>query len=135
MSDETVLTKDIAEQFLADEDSVDLGEFMAIEDAAPESLSKHKEGLYLDGMTELSDAAAESLSKCEGGLDLRGLTKLSDAAAKILGKHKGSLYLNSLTSLSDAAAESLGKKWGYQRAKSNHTSPSIRRHSLRELIT
>ena len=32
VSDEKVLTKEIAEQFLADEDSVDLGEFTAIED-------------------------------------------------------------------------------------------------------
>lgn len=34
MSDEKVLTKEIAEQFLADEDSVDLSEFTAIEDDA-----------------------------------------------------------------------------------------------------
>ena len=34
MSDEKVLTKEIAEQFLADEDSVDLSEFTTIEDAA-----------------------------------------------------------------------------------------------------
>ena len=36
MSDEKVLTKEIAEQFLADEDSVDLSEFTAIEDEAAE---------------------------------------------------------------------------------------------------
>ena len=39
MSDEKVLTKEIAEQFLADEDSVDLSEFTTIEDAA--ILRKH----------------------------------------------------------------------------------------------
>ena len=41
MSDEKVLTKEIAEQFLADEDSVGLSEFTAIEDEAAESLSKY----------------------------------------------------------------------------------------------
>ena len=34
MSDENVLTKEIAEQFLADDDSVHLSEFTAIEDEA-----------------------------------------------------------------------------------------------------
>ena len=42
MSDDKVLTKEIVEQFLADEDSVDLFDFTAIEDDAAESLSKHK---------------------------------------------------------------------------------------------
>ena len=38
MSDEKVLTKEIAQQFLADEASVDLEEFTAIEDDAAEVL-------------------------------------------------------------------------------------------------
>jgi len=80
MSDEKVLTKKIAEQFLADEDSVDLMDFTAIEDDAAESLSKHEGYLYLGGLTELSDAAAESLSKHEGNVSLNGLTGLSDAS-------------------------------------------------------
>ena len=42
MSDEKVLTKEIAEQFLADEESVSLWEFTAIEDDAAESLSKYE---------------------------------------------------------------------------------------------
>jgi hypothetical protein len=74
MSDEKVLTKEIAEQFLAD-DSVDLDEFTAIEDEAAESLSKHEgASLNLSGLTSLSDAAAKSLSKHEGDLNLEGLT-------------------------------------------------------------
>jgi hypothetical protein len=111
MSDEKVLTKEVAEQFLADEDSVDLSEFTVIEDVAAESLSKHEGELYLSG---LSDAAAESLSKHEGEwLDLSGLTSLSDAAAaESLSRHKGGLNLGSLKSLSDAAAESLSKHKG-----------------------
>lgn len=94
MSDEKVLTKEIAEQFLADEDSVNLNEFTAIEDAAAESLSKHEGELDLDGLTSLSDAAVESLSKHEGGiLDLGGLTSLSVAAAEILSGYKGELHV------------------------------------------
>ena len=56
MSDENVLTKEIAEQFLADEDSVDLSEFTMIEDAAAESLNKHEGDLWLEGLTSLSPA-------------------------------------------------------------------------------
>ena len=64
MSDETVLTKEIAEQFLEDEYAVGLNQFTSIEDAAAERLSKFEgENLYLNGLTELSDAAAVSLSK------------------------------------------------------------------------
>ena len=85
MSDEKTLTKEIAEQFIADEDSVDLYEFTKLDD----------------------DAAAESLSKCQGLLSLDGLTELSDSAAESLSKHQGQLSLDGLTELSDAAAESL----------------------------
>ena len=42
MSKKKVLTKEIAEEFLEDEGSVNLEEFTAIEDEAAESLSKHK---------------------------------------------------------------------------------------------
>ena len=62
MSEEKVLTKEIAEQFLADEYSVALGDFNKIQDAAAECLSKYQgTELYLEGLAELSDAAAESL--------------------------------------------------------------------------
>jgi hypothetical protein len=116
MSEDTVLTKEIAELFIADEESVDLSEFTAIEDEAAEVLSKRESGHYvgigLDGLKSLSDAAAESLSKHKGDLSLNGLTSLTDAAAEILSKHEGGLDLYGLTSLSDAAAESLSKKEG-----------------------
>ncbi len=56
VSDEKVLTKEIAEQLLPDldayEDSMNLSEFTAIEDDAAESLSKHqreRESAYRDG--------------------------------------------------------------------------------------
>ena len=45
MSGEKVLTKQIAEQFLADVDSVGLSEFTASEDDVAKSLSNHKEAL------------------------------------------------------------------------------------------
>ncbi len=61
MSDDNVLTKEIAEQFLADKHSVDLEEFTAIEDEAAEILSKHDDRLNLTGLTSLSDEAARAL--------------------------------------------------------------------------
>ena len=75
------LTKEIAEQFLADDEYVDLHEFTEVDDDAAESLSKHDGLLSLDGLTSLSETAAESLSKSEGGLSLDGLTSLSDVAS------------------------------------------------------
>ena len=89
-----ILTQKIAEQFLADEDSVDLSEFTSIEDAAAQTLANHEGNLWLTGLTSLSDAAAESLAKHEGDLSLYGLTSLSDAAAESLGKLKGGLGLD-----------------------------------------
>jgi len=57
VSDEKVLTKEIAEQFLTDdEDSVDLNEFTSIEDDAVEALRKDECDLNLEGLTSLSDA-------------------------------------------------------------------------------
>jgi serine/threonine protein kinase/uncharacterized protein YfaT (DUF1175 family) len=114
MSDGKVLTREIAEQFLADENTVRLSEFTTIEDAAAESLSKH-EGAALDlsAITQLSDSAAESLSKHEGAaLELSAITQLSDSAAESLSKYEGGLHLDGLTSLSDVAAESFSNHKG-----------------------
>jgi hypothetical protein len=58
-----VLTKEIAEQFLADEDSVDLSEFTTIEDEAAEVLASSQNKLNLFGLLSLSDQAAEHLAK------------------------------------------------------------------------
>ena len=106
MSEEKVLTKEIAEQFLADEDSVDLSEFTTIEEAAAESLSKHESWhLSLDGLTKLSDAAAESLSKFEGSqLSLEGVTELSDNAARSLCKFEGDELIVDLQNIPYSAA-------------------------------
>ena len=69
MNSEKRLTREIAEEFLSDEDSVDLDEFTELDDTAAESLCKYQGWLWLNGLTSLSGAAA-------------GLTSLSDAAAK-----------------------------------------------------
>ena len=107
MSDEKVLTKEIAEQFLADEYSVDLNEFTSIEDAAAESLGKYEGDLYLDGLTEISDTAAEVLSKHEGRLSLGGLTHLSDAVVESLSNHKSELSFHYLEKITDQQAYKL----------------------------
>ena len=52
------LTKEIAEQFLADDESVDLSEFTEVDDGAAENLSRHRGYLDLNGLTSLSDAAS-----------------------------------------------------------------------------
>ena len=81
-----ILTQEIAEQFLADEDSVDLEDFDEIEDKAAEMLSKHQGDLWLGGLKSMSDAGAESLSKHEGDLSM-DLDNVSESAAAILRKH------------------------------------------------
>ena len=67
MSDEQVLTKDIAEQFMVDVDSMYFNEFTTIEDAAAESLSKHQHvGICL---SELPASAAQILRDAGHGHD------------------------------------------------------------------
>ena len=78
-----LLTVEIAEKFLADNDSVDLSQFTSVEDAAAESLAKHKGQLRLEGLTSLSDSAAEALGKHERYLGLDHY-KLPPSASKIL---------------------------------------------------
>ena len=63
MVSDSILTKEIAEQFVADKYSVHLDQYNVIEDAAAESLSKHQGDLNLDGLTGLSVAAAESVAE------------------------------------------------------------------------
>ncbi len=124
MSDEKVLTKEVAEEYL-NEDDPRFQEFTAIEDEAAEVLgSRYKNEcqstLYLNGLTSLSDAAAKSLAeyrgyrgKCDHGLFFLGLESLSDAAARRLSRYNGTLNLDGLSILSDAAAESLSECSGW----------------------
>ena len=52
MSEEKVLTKEIAEQFLAEEDSVDLSVYSEFEDSAIEALSNYDGQLALDTLVK-----------------------------------------------------------------------------------
>ena len=60
------LTKEIAEQFLADEKAVDLSEFTEVDDDAAESLSKHKGEVYLElqRILQRADSACD-VSPCK----------------------------------------------------------------------
>ena len=114
MSQKRVLTKEIAEQIIKDENLV---EFTEIDDDAAEVLANFweeedfHEPEYLNGLTKLSDAAAQSLSRIY--LDLMGLTALGFsghlALAERLVVDGGDVWLDSLTTISDAAAEILSK--------------------------
>ena len=67
MSNDKVMTKEIAEQFLSDEGSVDLSDYTTMDDQAAEILNQlKKDYLHLNDLTSLSDAAVESLSKFRG---------------------------------------------------------------------
>jgi TPR repeat protein len=79
-----LLTKEIAEQLLADENSVSTWEFTTIEDEAAEKLRQHEGDLDLSGLTELSDEAAKSLAMHQGKLQLKSLKSLSEVAANVL---------------------------------------------------
>jgi hypothetical protein len=111
MSDEKVLTKEIAEQFLADEDSVDLAEFTAIEDEAAEVLGQCEDhlnqGLKLSSLTTLSDSAAKHLSNFERDLDLSGIVEMPDETVEILLKNATTLYLSAIN---DDLAKKLSKR-------------------------
>lgn len=97
----------VAEQFLADPDSIDLTQILTLDDDAAEALAKHQGDLTLSSLTELSDRAANALAKHKGQLSLNSLSKLTDFAAEALSMHKGDLLYLGLTKLSDAAAEAL----------------------------
>ena len=61
MSEEKVLTKEIAAQFLVDEFSVKLEEFTKLEHDAAQVLSRCESDLNLSGLKELSDSSATFL--------------------------------------------------------------------------
>ncbi len=110
MSDEKVLTKEIAEQFLADEDSVDLSEFTAIEDDAANNLSKREGELDLDGLTCLSVIAATHLASSSGKLFLDSVTELDAETASALSCFSGEcLTLNGITQLDDDVISALSQ--------------------------
>ncbi len=89
MSAKKLLTKEIAEQYLEDENSVAVGDFTEIEDAAVLVLGARKtskwDSLDLYGLTSLGSTAAKSLSAFKGTLYLWGLTGSGWGEANRLG--------------------------------------------------
>jgi len=83
-----ILTKEIAEQFIADEDSVDLTEFTKIDEDAAEVLSNCSNDLFLDNLVEISDDVAKSFARHSGRLVLSEINELSDVAVEsiVFGK-------------------------------------------------
>ena len=140
MSEEKVLTKEIAEQFASGESFVTLNkrpygmrDFTAMEDdaaavlatlhgalwlsdldcisdAAAQHLESHKEMLVL-GISELTDSVAASLAKHEGGwLSLKNVAELSVRTAEHLSQYSGAINLSGLESISDEVATKLARK-------------------------
>ena len=122
MSDEKVLTKEIAEQYSENEYSVFLDEYTCIEDDAAEILGRLKsESLCLASITSLSDAAAGHLSKFQGeSIDLMELSNLPDSVASHLCDFQGEINLNGLRHISKQLSSIL----------STFSSSKIELHSL-----
>ena len=113
MSDEKVLTKDVAEQFLADEDSVDLNGFASIDDAAAEILNGYSGDLMLESMANLSVTAATFLAGHKNGdLWMDGITNLSVELATVLIQHPGRLTFDGFQELSVELADALAARTG-----------------------
>ena len=105
MSDEKVLTKEIAEQWIADEDSVDLREFTAIEDEAAAVLSDEECHMWVDlgGLTNLSGVAGRLLARGARKHELIiGLAVITAEEAKYLFDFRGGLRLDNLSNMPES---------------------------------
>jgi hypothetical protein len=111
MSEEKVLTREIAEQLLKEKEPLRFEDYTALDDDAAEILATHKGELILDGLKEISDESATSLTNYQhedNALHLNGISKLFHSVAESLGKYNGKLiHLNSLVELTDITAASL----------------------------
>lgn len=140
MNKPNILTLEIAERFLKNNNSVDLDQFTYIEEPAAEALSKHKGSLSLDGITTLSKAAASSLARAEPSLGehnalsfkslvpsndvtkqlakyqgnqiVFGLTSIDLSFAKAMSSFQGDLWLGNVFQLDDDVAGELAKRSG-----------------------
>jgi hypothetical protein len=93
MSEEKVLTKEIAEQHIASQEP-DLSEYTTINDDAAEALAAFEGELLLDDLNAISDQSAQLLSKHKGYLQIDYAfddttnMDLSDKAAEFLASHE-----------------------------------------------
>lgn len=93
MSVEKVLTKEIAEQFLNNQET-ELFAYAKINDDAAELLASHEGDLLLDDLNAISDQSAQLLSKHRGYLQIdysfddNSKMDLSDKAAEFLASHE-----------------------------------------------
>ena len=134
MSEEKVLTKEIAAQFLKEEDSVDLSVYSEFEDSAIEALSNYDGQLALDtlvketkeweylgpfncGVREKGEALACLLSKHKGDLEFDMLLELSEEEARALANHRGSLSFGSLKSITKTTETILSEKRSQEKLK------------------
>lgn len=106
MADGQLLTKEIAENFLNDPESVDLSDFTALEDSAADVLAKSTKCLTLSSLEMLSDAAAKALATHDPKDERSGLSTvtldiglncsdvtLSPQALRVLSFYKGTLAI------------------------------------------
>ena len=134
MSKEKVLTKEIAEQFMKEEDSVDLSLYSEFEDSAIEALSNYDGQLSLDalvkevkeweylgsfnhGVRENGEALACLLSKHKGDLEFDMVLELSEEEAKALANHRGNLAFGSLKSITKTTETILSEKRSQEKLK------------------
>ena len=111
MSDENLLTKEIAEQFLADAGSVDLDDFTAVTEEAARILVGY-EGLRLclENVQSISDQALKALTHFEGSIFL-GLRVLTDSVAHSIANCQGYIFPGEVLELSDRQAEILSTRF------------------------
>ena len=148
MSEEQVITLEIAKNILLKNSKCNLEGFTEIKDDAAriliklngkvlnlsglknilagtaEILAVHDGGLSLNGLTNLSREVAVALAKHNGFLELNCLTHLEDDAAEIIAKHKGNIYLNGLKSLTINGSLALSKHKGFLSLKGVDTLSS-----------
>jgi len=113
VSDETVLTKEIAEQIVADRDSGAECDYSSITTDAAMVLSGFDGELTFHDLESISDEVAEIFSRYKGPwLDFPGLGSLTEKSAASLAKVPGYLGFLVLDELSEKAAELLSEKHG-----------------------
>ena len=122
MSEEKILTKEIAEQFLEDEDIVDeLPDFAAYEKIEEEALLAILDFEIPEEQHEANREGHDQLSLIDRWIDadpmgatlyLDGLLEVSPSLAEILTRFRMNLSLNGLTEVSDDSLEILTKNEG-----------------------